>query len=230
MVDLGQPDRLVHRLEETLRRFEPGAPPPVGARELLRELHDALAEGHPEAGGLSPYQWETARSIAATGLEGLEDERPEVQGREAEKALRRLSDIFKPDAAGRGLGIHPAPAPTPALAQRPSPRRSRWPYVSLLPFGIGAWVPIYAGVRARQKVWILLGILWFAIWVAGVIKAPGDSSGNASADSLATFLWIVAWAGAIVTSFTIRASYDRRMSSGSHAARQDGRGDAPRTA
>ena len=34
--------RVVDRLEAMLRRFEPGAPPPVGARELLRELRDTL--------------------------------------------------------------------------------------------------------------------------------------------------------------------------------------------
>jgi hypothetical protein len=98
--------RVVGRLEDMLRRFEPGAPPPVGARELLRELHDALAEGHPGEGDLSPDQWEAARAIAATGLESLEDDRPEAQGREAEKALRGLYDIFKhePRARSRGCG------------------------------------------------------------------------------------------------------------------------------
>ncbi len=78
-----------------LRRFEPGAPPPVGARELLRELHDALAEGRPREGGLSPDQWGAALAIAASGLESLEDNRPEAQGREVEKALLGLCDIFK---------------------------------------------------------------------------------------------------------------------------------------
>jgi hypothetical protein len=93
-VDLGQPDRCVDRIEDMLRRFEPGAPPPVGARELLREVHDALAEGHPD-GGLSRDQWEAARTIAVNALESLEDGSPEVQGREAEKALRGLRAIFK---------------------------------------------------------------------------------------------------------------------------------------
>lgn len=26
-----------------------------------------------------------------------------------------------------------------------SPRRARWPYIALIPFGFGAWAPIYAG-------------------------------------------------------------------------------------
>jgi hypothetical protein len=83
------------RLEDMLRRFEPGAPPPVGARELLRELHDALAEGGPDATGLPPDRWGAARTVAAAGLESLEDGRAEAQGREVEKALRRLCDIFR---------------------------------------------------------------------------------------------------------------------------------------
>ena len=87
--------RVVGRLEDMLRRFEPGAPPPVGARELLRELHDALAEGRPGDGGLTPDQWKTARSVAARGLESLEEEPTETQGRAVEKALRALCDIFK---------------------------------------------------------------------------------------------------------------------------------------
>lgn len=87
--------READRLEDMLRRFEPGAPPPVGARDLLQELHHALAEGHPNEGGLSPRRWGAARAIAATGLASLEDDQPEAQGRDVEKALRALWDIFK---------------------------------------------------------------------------------------------------------------------------------------
>jgi len=47
--------------------------------------------------------------------------------------------------------------------------RSRWPWLSLLPLGFGAWVPIYAGVRARVMAWTALGVGWSAIAVAGWI-------------------------------------------------------------
>lgn len=70
--------RVVGRLEDMLRCLEPGAPPPVGARELLRELHDALAEDHSGEGGRIADQWEAARGIAADGLESLEDEQDYV--------------------------------------------------------------------------------------------------------------------------------------------------------
>jgi hypothetical protein len=118
--------REVGRLEAMLRRFEPGAPPPVGARELLRELHDALAERHPAEGDLTPDQWEAARAIAAQGIEGLRDDRFDVQGREAEKALRRLCEIFKGEAVRSDPGIEPRRAPAPTRpAESELPRGSR---------------------------------------------------------------------------------------------------------
>lgn len=92
---------VVGRLEDMLRRFELGAPPPVGARELLRELHDALAEGRPGEGDLTPDRLQAARAIAAAGLESLEDDRPEAQDRDVEQALRGLRDIFKHDPRTR---------------------------------------------------------------------------------------------------------------------------------
>jgi hypothetical protein len=114
----------VARLEDMLRRFERGAPPPVGARELLRELHNALAEGHPGEGGLTPDQWETARAIAATGLESLEHARPQQLGCETEKALRGVCEIFKRDGVRSDPGIQPARAPTPTRPAEPELSRA----------------------------------------------------------------------------------------------------------
>lgn len=91
----------------------------------------------------------------------------------------------------------------------PSPR-SRWPYISLVPLGFGAWAPIYAGVKARRSVWILLGVLWSAIIVAGFVA---NSAGHPGNNDFAGFLFILGWVGAIATSFSIRPAYDRQMSS-----------------
>jgi DNA uptake protein ComE-like DNA-binding protein len=90
----------------------------------------------------------------------------------------------------------------------PPQPRSRWPWLSLLPFGCGAWVPIYAGVRARVASWIVLGIVWSVIAVAGWAIANGSKHSG-----LAGFLIIVAWVGAAATTFVIRSAYDRRMAS-----------------
>jgi DNA uptake protein ComE-like DNA-binding protein len=99
----------------------------------------------------------------------------------------------------------------PALVR---PARSRWPWVSLLPIGFGSWVPIYAGVRARVRSWILLGALWTAIAVAGwIASATSSAHGQHRYSPLAGFLLILAWAGAAATSFVIRSEYERRMRS-----------------
>jgi DNA uptake protein ComE-like DNA-binding protein len=86
---------------------------------------------------------------------------------------------------------------------------SRWPYISLVPIGLGAWAPIYAGVKARRTAWILLGVLWCAIVVAGFIL----SSRHHGTDDFAGMLIVVGWVGAVATSFSIRGMYDRQMAS-----------------
>jgi hypothetical protein len=98
-----------------------------------------------------------------------------------------------------------------------SPQRSRWPYLSLLPLGFGAWAPIYAGVRARQKPWVALGVLWTVMIVVAFIFAGGKGH-----DGLVGTLAIIGWGGAIATSFSIRAAYDRQLSSPLLAATEAG--------
>ncbi len=95
---------------------------------------------------------------------------------------------------------------SPATTQ---PQRSRWPYISLIPLGLGAWAPIYAGVRARERAWVLLGILWSAIAIAAFVIS-GSHRGN---NDMAGFLIILAWVGAIATSFAIRPAYERQLES-----------------
>jgi DNA uptake protein ComE-like DNA-binding protein len=93
----------------------------------------------------------------------------------------------------------------------PLARRSRWPYISLIPIGLGAWAPIYAGLKAHTPRWVALGVLWSALVVAGFV-ANGLSS-HPGSDDLAGFLIIAGWVGAIATSFSIRAAYEREIAS-----------------
>lgn len=90
-------------------------------------------------------------------------------------------------------------------------QRSRWPWISLIPVGLGAWAPIYAGVRARRWGWILLGLLCCAVVIAGFIK--NGTGGHAGSDDVAGMLIIVGWVGAVAASFSIRPAYERQMSS-----------------
>lgn len=99
------------------------------------------------------------------------------------------------------------------------PRRARWPWLSLIPIGLGAWAPIYAGIAARRLSWVLLGIFWSAFVVAGFAK---DSlGGHAGHDGVAGMLLIVGWVGAVATSFSIRNAAEREAGSALVVATRD---------
>ena len=88
--------------------------------------------------------------------------------------------------------------------------RSRWPYISLIPIGFGAWAPIYAGVKAREPKWIALGALWTAMIVVALLVSSGHGHGD---DGIVGALAIIAWVGGIATSFSIRGAYERQIGS-----------------
>ena len=74
---------------------------------------------------------------------------------------------------GSGVGVSvacPASAARWALAGVRTgtevAHRSRWPYISLIPLGLGAWAPIYAGIKAHVLSWVMWGALWCAVVVA----------------------------------------------------------------
>jgi hypothetical protein len=101
----------------------------------------------------------------------------------------------------------------PAERGREIEEPSRWPWISLLPIGLGAWAPIYAGVKARTPSWVALGLFWSLIVIAGFVANAVSPSGHAGEDEFAGFLMILGWVGAIATSFSIRSSYERKLSS-----------------
>jgi membrane protease YdiL (CAAX protease family) len=86
--------------------------------------------------------------------------------------------------------------------------RDRWPWLSLLPFGLGAWAPMLAGLRRRVWWWIALGLLWSGAVLAASIAAHNDETTQQK--TLVGYLVIVGWIGGAVTSFSIRRSYERR--------------------
>jgi hypothetical protein len=100
--------------------------------------------------------------------------------------------------------------------------RSRWPYISLIPIGLGAWAPIYAGVKAHKRTWIVLGVLWTVIVLAGLIKSSTDHGHHAGHDDVAGALIVLGWVGAIATSFIIRGPYEREIASPWLAATEAG--------
>lgn len=78
----------------------------------------------------------------------------------------------------------------------------------MIPLGLGAWAPIYAGVTVRKRSWVLLGLLWSIITAAGWVLSVANNGGGAGG-----LLIILGWAGAIATSFAIRGSYRQLLGS-----------------
>jgi hypothetical protein len=76
--------------------------------------------------------------------------------------------------------------------------RNLW--LSALPLGLGAWVPIYAGVRRRNTSWCVQGAVWSGLVLVGWIFAVGHVRGT---HSLAGALILLGWSGATVSAFRI---------------------------
>ena len=93
-----------------------------------------------------------------------------------------------------------------------SPRRrdSWWPFISLIPLGLGAWAPIYAGVQARRPVWTALGVAWTVVAILGYVLSALHTGRHA--DRAAGDLLLAAWFGGALTSFLLRRPYARRLS------------------
>lgn len=93
---------------------------------------------------------------------------------------------------------------------------THWAWLSVMPMGLGAWVPIYAGVRAHKLLWSLTGVLLTIIAGAGwaVAVATNGNSGVGGG------LIILAWVGAAATSFAIRPAYNRTLGSPFEHARE----------
>lgn len=91
--------------------------------------------------------------------------------------------------------------------------KARWAWLSLLPFAIGAWAPIYAGVRANKRSWRMLGVVWFAMAIiAWILEFESrHPTFNAAVHAASAALLCFAWIGAIVTSFIIRPKYRRLL-------------------
>jgi DNA uptake protein ComE-like DNA-binding protein len=101
------------------------------------------------------------------------------------------------------------------MARGHYPRRSRWPYIALIPFGFGSWAPIYAGAKARRPLWVALGVVWSVMVIVALALSSGKGHSN---DGGVGALVIIAWLGGIATSFSIRAAYEAEMASPLHEA------------
>jgi 4-amino-4-deoxy-L-arabinose transferase-like glycosyltransferase len=93
-------------------------------------------------------------------------------------------------------------------ARPPSPRQRQvpwWVWVSLLPLGLGSWAPIVPGRRLKQTSWVAWGALWVVTTFVGWVMVSANEGGT-----VAGFVIIAGWCGAIATAFGIRTVYLQR--------------------
>ena len=79
---------------------------------------------------------------------------------------------------------------------------TNWAWLSLIPFGLGSWAPLYAGIVRGRWRWCALGVLWSLITVAGWVLAIASNGGPGGGG-----LICLGWLGGALSSFTIRGSY-----------------------
>jgi hypothetical protein len=91
--------------------------------------------------------------------------------------------------------------------------------LSVIPFGLGAWAPIYAGARVHNRRWITLGALWSVIAVIGWVVAIATNGSGVGG-----LLIILGWAGAAASSFAVRDRYREMLGSPFETAVLDAEG------
>jgi hypothetical protein len=111
----------------------------------------------------------------------------------------------------------PMPSATTGYAMRAHDvpaRRDLWPWVSLVPLGLGSWAPIIAGERCRVWWWWLLGFAGLGACVSGFVlggSASSPAGAHQTRAGIAYALLFGAWFGGIAVSFGIRSSYEARL-------------------
>src|SRR5688572_11410588 len=74
---------------------------------------------------------------------------------------------------------------------------------SLAPFGLGAWVPLVAGLKARRRGWVALGVVFCAPVLVGWLGS------GVLDDDLEVALVSIPWLAAIATTVAIYPAYRR---------------------
>lgn len=76
-----------------------------------------------------------------------------------------------------------------------------------LPIGLGAWVPLVAGIKAQKREWIAWGVFVALVAIAGFVWATVEPED----ESLSGVLLIVSWILHGATSWTLMKPYKERM-------------------
>lgn len=95
------------------------------------------------------------------------------------------------------------------MLDRPRP----WWVLASLPLGMTTWIGmLYAGVRARMRSLQVLGVVFFAVMVAGFALA-GDRPEGSFLEEFAEVFIVSGWLAGIGLSFALAPAWQRRMRS-----------------
>jgi DNA uptake protein ComE-like DNA-binding protein len=84
---------------------------------------------------------------------------------------------------------------------------TRWMWLGVwLPIGFGAWVPLVAGYRARNRAWVVAGVALIAFAVFAMLVSSIEDDNRYGG-----MLLIISWIAHGAASFALRRPYARRM-------------------
>jgi hypothetical protein len=92
-------------------------------------------------------------------------------------------------------------------------RQSWWILLTLVPLGLMGWgALVYAGVRARRRLWVGFGLLYLALVIlAFVFSSVDDNDDDRGLEDWAGAIILVVWAATFVHALVIRNAYLDRL-------------------
>jgi|GEM_PF-5841357 len=81
---------------------------------------------------------------------------------------------------------------------------------SLAPFGLGAWVPAAAGIKARRPPWVAVGVVATVVGITALMVGS-DVEDDSVAEGVAITIALLAWIVGIVFTATQRRTYAVRV-------------------
>jgi hypothetical protein len=114
-----------------------------------------------------------------------------------------------------------SPTKTPVVRRRTTPRQSarplgsavsrprtpKWMWLCILPIGLGAWVPLLAGIRARRPAWQRVGGSCCAASLAGWALLPFTNGHGDTVSTVSGLLLDSGWLMGCLTTWAIAGKY-----------------------
>lgn len=135
-------------------------------------------------------------------------------------APARSAPAASPPATLARAGTRPYDGPMSSAPPGPGTTRAPtlWLWLTLLPIGFGAWVPVAAGARARRPRWIAYGVVACAMVMTALALPQSDDGGFTD---VAGVLLFSGWLATIGWTVVCRGSYAVRAGAAQHREVQD---------